>query len=243
MSFMFHFNAFAQDDNEIPELNRVVFMPQNAKVHVGGHIQLRLINIIKNDTSQLGSDKFENWQVNGKPDSEHLIVKDGAVIYSPGESKPTVNPVAVSCQFADSKPNDIRQTFICNIEVIDDKSGFMIDDNFYYVDPVMGLYSKSSGLTALTFVKGSTGVSISIQGNTPGIYNFSKKTAVGINMGSGYGTVTPDGNPSEGFIEIKEYGKTGEPIRVNVMGIVIDGNGKTHYLSGTFIIKHKLDTP
>lgn len=234
-------NIHAQD--EMPDLNNVMFMPSNAKVNVGGHIQLRVINIVAGDTSQVSAGVFENWLVNGKPDSEHLQVQGEAVVYSPGDDKPAVNPVAISCQFK-RKDGESKQTLIANVEVIDDQSGFMLDDSYHQVDPVMALYSTGSNLTALTFMKGMIGLSISIKTNAAGSYDFTKENAVGISMGQrSMMSAKGNGDPTTGVIEIKQYGKVGEKLKVNIMGIVTDGYEGSHYISGTFIITRSPDTP
>ncbi len=244
-AFILFFSAnslFAQDE-EIPELNRLSFVPSNAKVNVGGHIQLRVISVSAGDTAQVGSEAFENWMVNGKPDAEHLQVQGEAVVYSPGDNKPTVNPVAVTCQYK-RKDGETKQTLVANVEVIDDQSGFMLDDAYHQVDPLIGIYSTGSGLTALTFMKGTMGISISIKASSAGIYDFSKESAVGISNGlMSMGSAKENGEPTSGVIEIKEYGKAGDKLKVNIMGILTDRYNGSHYISGTFIITRSPDTP
>lgn len=234
-------NIFAQNE-EIPDLSIVKFMPENAKVLTGGHIQLRVVEVTAGKTSEVQNSAFENWLVNGKPDPEHLKVEGDVVIYSPGDTKPVTNPVAVTCQFKNNKAGEILTTVVANVTVIDDESGFMIDDAYYPVNPTYGLFTTEKGATALTFIKGTMGVAISFTGKSKGTLDFSQDNAIGINMGSTeYASADQQGNPTKGFIEVTEYGEVGKLIKVNVIGIITDGNGGTHYLNGTFIIPRAPD--
>lgn len=240
---IFHsINIFSQKE-ELPDLGFVGFMPEVSKVHTGGHIHLQLIATSGKDTTDQSNTKFDNWLVNGKSDPEHLFVDGENVIYSPGNSVPSQNPVTISCDFK-RKPGETQLTFIGYVQVLDNGSGFTLDGNYYPVKPVLGVYSSSTGKTALTFQEGTIGVSIVFVGNSAGNYKFSDVNAVGINTtGNGLASADVNANPTEGIIEVTTYDvKTGK-VTANILGTVTDGNGAAHIIDGTFEIPKIIIAP
>lgn len=240
---VFHtFRLFSQNE-EIPDLGFAVFNPQVSKVHTGGHIHLQLVAVAGKDSSAISNTRFENWLVNGKPDPEHLFVEGENVIYSPGSTVPSQNPVTISCQFK-RNPGETQLIFTGYVEVIERESGFTLDGSYYEVKPALGVYSSSTGKTALTYQKGTVGVSIVFAGNSPGNYKFSDVNAVGINtVATGYASADVNANPTEGIIEVTEYDKNTGKVTVNILGILTDGNGGTHIIDGTFEISKIINAP
>lgn len=233
---------FSQNE-ELPDLGFIGFEPQICKVHTGGHIHMQLISIAGKDTTLQSNTKFDNWLVNGKSDPEQLFIEGENVIYSPGNTIPAQNPVTISCQFK-RNPGETQLIFIGHVEVIDNESGFTLDGRYYSVKPALGVYSVSTGKTALTFQQGSIGVSIVFVGNSTGNYKFSDVNAVGINTtGNGLASADVNANPTEGIIEVTEYDKKTGKVSSNILGILTDGNGKSHVFDGTFEIQKIIIAP
>lgn len=248
----------AQDEDV--ELTKIVFSPDPAYVDIDGKTELNPVFITKNDTVRVKPEMIESWLLDGNPDPEHIIVNGSSYYYSPKGRMPDSNPVTISAVLKNEK-NETKFTIVTHVHVTENESyfslssingstrQFKIESKSFTTGGInagttMAFYSKGNDLTActLTDLKTNIGVSISFSGNRKGNFTFSKSNAIGISMGnSSCGSGDENGNPTEGTIEVVEYGPIGGKIKININGIVNTGNAVSYLLNGTFYVTRNVD--
>src|SRR5258706_7989792 len=105
--------------NDFTELAVVSFVPQVTQVLVGGHVELKLKDVIgRRDTTEVDFNKLQNWLINGEADPNLVVSGDKVTYnanYSPKHNIPAKNPLTVSVQFKQPDPRDPLITIIGQI--------------------------------------------------------------------------------------------------------------------------------
>lgn len=237
--------------NDVTELAVVSFVPQVTQVLVGSHVELKLKDIInRGDTTDVDLSKLQNWLINGEQDPNLVVSGDKAIYYAnytPKHNIPVKNPLTVSVQLKPSDPRDPLITIIGQILVIDAESQFTLDgsglfnnstyviktasetNNGITVSNTSAQYIPGSGLSTLinTGIYNGTPVSVQItfRGQSAGYFNFEQKCTVNIIVNSrSFGSFDKEGNPTAGYIEVKEYGSKGNNVVVRVYGTLMGAN-------------------
>lgn len=254
------FSSVLRAQDEDAELTRIVFSPDPAYVDIDGQTALSPLFITFKDTVTVKPELIEAWLVDGNPDPEHLFAVGNSYYYSPKGKMPVTNPVTISAVLKSSK-GETKFTVVTHVYVTENQSQFTLGRSngtteLYTIESkmfaktginagtTMGFYSRSQNLTAcsLTDLKSNIGVSITFSGNSKGKFNFSRSNAIGISMGSrSCASSDSQGEPTSGTIDVIEYDNPDGKIKVNINGIVTDGNNTSYRLIGTFYVTRSAD--
>ncbi len=252
--------ALIKAQNEDIELTKMVFSPDPDYVDIDGRVELNPVFVTNKDTVRIKPELIESWLLDGKPDPEHIIINGSSYYYSPKGKMPANNPVTISAVLTNGK-GETKFTVITRINVTENESHFTLSKlngstSYYKIESksfvsgginagnTMGFFSKGQNQTAcaLNDLNTNIGVSISFSGCSTGSFPFSKTNAVGISMGSGScGSFDAQGEPTSGTIDIIKYDNPDGKIKVNINGIVTDGNNNQYILNGTFIVTRSSD--